>query len=852
MRHPPLQPPLLWHIYLLFWVLGILGSAWALPAAFSALILLCLEVRLRRAPRILFGILLFLAGLGMATAKLAPPGDVPGWARDLTASAQDNRQNESPRRLCGHVEDAQGLADSRLRVILSHVRPEGAPLSESLPGLTLWTWANPTSRPLPGQDVCLNQRPQPVRGTSNEDLADSSTGWRARGVFWTLWSRGERGGPAVFGGPSSSADLRERLRLAFMHALDRAPTSMAQSFLSQGRAILPALIFGDKSGIDHRTQKLFSAATLAHSLALSGQHLAIAGLLGLFCVWLARKCCPDLYLRRPRALLALAASCPPALLYLWIGNAPPSLIRAACMLLFLTFFLLRDAPRATPDILAPALCCITALHPMAALDTGLQLSALCVGVIGLALPAMRRLLPAAEAFPVFIIGKAVRTGLQILFISLCIQAALLPLNVLLFGNAGFWFVLNLVWLPVLGLFILPGAALGLIAASAGLDASASAILTLSALPCDLFIALLDLLDTAGLLQPPLLPRPHWTALPAFACLIPATALYLSGAATKGARQTARRLVLAGVLLLCVGPALFLIGRMDRATECRILDVGQGQAVLLRLPGHERILIDGGGSHSPRFDTGEAIVGPAVARNDLPRLDIVVSSHPDLDHTGGLPYVLKNCAVSSLWHNGREAEGPLKTAWAAALARHEARIPAAGESLAPCSAVPGLRLEVLHPPAPDNAAQSLVQWANNAQQWKGNDASLVLRLSLNGHGLALITGDAGRAALTHILHQGLAVQADVLIAPHHGSDKNFLPAFIDAVRPALVVASCGFRNRWGFPGRSLRSWLRARGIPLLTTAEEGEIILRWDAETGFSVHGDRHGPILPDAGVVSNR
>ncbi len=852
MRHPPLQPPLLWHIYLLFWVLGILGAVWTIPAAISALILTFLEVRLHRPPRIFVGILLFLTGLGIASAKLEPPGDVPDWARELTASAQDNRQKQSPRRLCGHVEDVQGIADSRLRITLSQVRPDGSPLSEVLPGLTLWTWANPTLRPLPGQDICLSQRPHPVRSTSNENLADSATGWRARGVFWTFWSRGEKGAPAVFGEPSTSATLRERFRQAFMHTLDAAPKSMTQSPLSQGRAILPALIFGDKSGIDHHTQKLFSAATLAHSLALSGQHLAIAGLLGLFCIWLARKCCPEIYLRRPRALLALAASCPPALLYLWLGNAPPSLIRAACMLLVLTFFLLRDAPRATPDILAPALCAITALHPMAALDTGLQLSVLCVGVIGLSLPGIRRLLPSSEVFPCRLIGKSVRAGLQVLFISLCIQIALFPLNVLLFGNAGFWFVLNLVWLPVLGLFILPGAALGLIAASVGLDGPASTILTLSALPCDLFIALLDLLDAAGLLQPPLLPRPHWTTLPAFACLIPATALYLSGVSSKKARHTVRRLTLAGILLLCISPALFLIERMDHTVQCRILDVGQGQAVLLRLPGHERILIDGGGSHSPRFDTGEAIVGPAITRNGLPRLDIVVSSHPDLDHTGGLPYILENCVVGSLWHNGHEAEGPLKKPWATALARHTTRIPAAGESLAPCIKDSGLRLEVLHPPAPNTAPRSLAQWADSAQQWKGNDASIVLRLSRNGHGLVLITGDAGRNTLTHILEQGLAVQADVLIAPHHGSDKNFLPAFIDAVHPSLVVASCGFRNRWGFPGQALKHWLQEQGIPLLTTAEEGEIILRWDADRELNVLGDRHGRLFPDAERKSDR
>ena len=77
-------------------------------------------------------------------------------------------------------------------------------------------------------------------------------------------------------------------------------------------------------------------------------------------------------------------------------------------------------------------------------------------------------------------------------------------------------------------------------------------------------------------------------------------------------------------------------------------------------------------------------------------------------------------------------------------------------------------------------------------------------------------------LRHLLAQGAHLSARVLVAPHHGSDRSFLPEFYEAVRPELVVAGCGFRNRWGYPGKKLRAWLEERQIPLLDTGSHGRI------------------------------
>lgn len=493
MRHPSLQAPLLWQVYLGFWIAGVAAAVWPWPALCCTLLLALADKRLWRIARLILAATLFLSGLTVAHRQLAPPelpaDAAPAW---LTADA-DN----APARICGRVRDVQGLPDQRLRLLLERVRPAGSSTAAALPGLVAWTWEEPLFNPLAGQEICLNRRPRPMHGFANTGLADWEIWWAARNVYWRLWSQGERGEPEASGRGTMAARWREELRHAFLNALlpEGQTENQAKALtagagapeLPQGKAVLPALLFGDRRYLTQNTLDNFAAATLAHSLALSGQHLAVAGLLGLLCVLAAVRLRPSLYLRQPRGVLAVAASCPPALAYLWLGNAPASLLRAVCMLFILAFWLARGRTRTTLDVLCAALFCICLAAPLSVLDTGLQLSALCVAVIGLILPWLRRILPPsthkAEAPRRRAIHWLGRWLARILLISLLIQTALLPLNLLLFGNAGFWFPLNVLWLPVAGLVVLPGAALGLLLAGAGLDAAARLILDLAALPC---------------------------------------------------------------------------------------------------------------------------------------------------------------------------------------------------------------------------------------------------------------------------------------------------------------------------------------------------------------------------------
>ena len=852
MRRPPLPAPPVRQMYALCWLLGLLGGAWFPPCLFLLAVLLLLDARLapwRHPARALLALLLFAAGC-LPARLLLTPSPAPAWH---TAALADAPARERPR-LCGRIRSVSGLPDDRLRILLEGVRPEGSPGASPLPGLVAWTWDEPVQRPLAGQTACLRAPLRPVHGQRNEGMQDWSLWWRAQGVHWRLWSRGDRAAPVFDGAGSRPGRWRQAALDSFSLALlppslRSAPAEERTGWLTahQGQAALTALLFGDRQFLTRDTLDELAAASLLHSLALSGQHLALAGLLGLGLVLAAARLQPSLYLLRPRPSLSLLAACPPALLYLWLGNAPASLVRAACMLFCLTLSLLfltgRKAgpfarlapylPHTTLDCLAAALTGICLVSPTAVFDTGLQLSALCLLAIGLALPVMRRLLPAPhetdDAPPSLsrfarcraLVRRLRHRAAQLLFLSLAIQLVLLPLNVLLFGNAGHWFFLNLPWLPVLGCFVLPAAACGLALSLCGLTDAAHALLSLAALPPQWLMDGLHMLTAQGMLVTPPLPRPHWAAIPGVLLCMAALARILSRSEGRLRLHGTGRPLAAGLLLL--GGSLLLpplSARLFPEIRLDMLDVGQAQALVLRVPGDGpgraplRLLIDGAGSFSKHFDAGRQLVAPVLLYTSLPRLHAVISSHPDLDHMGGLPYILRHFRVENFYDNGRPARGGQAELWNDLRRQLAARPLARGDRLPLGDPAEGLVLEVLHPPRTDE------------QRWTGNDASLVLRLSRHGHGLLLLPGDAEKPTLRELLASGQDLRAEVLVAPHHGSAGSFLPAFYAAVRPREVLVSCGFMNRFRYPSRQLRQWLARHDIPLRRTDEDGQLTVRW--------------------------
>ena len=131
------------------------------------------------------------------------------------------------------------------------------------------------------------------------------------------------------------------------------------------------------------------------------------------------------------------------------------------------------------------------------------------------------------------------------------------------------------------------------------------------------------------------------------------------------------------------------------------------------------------------------------------------------------------------------------------------------------------------------------------QKEGNSASLVLRLLWHGHPVALFPGDASKEALRSLTQQGRALKADLVMAPHHGSDQNLVKTLYQLSSPKLVIASCGRYNRWKYPGAKLQSFLEGQNIPLLDTGSFGRIRLSSAKDGAWSIESVRNKAAVPE-------
>ncbi len=263
----------------------------------------------------------------------------------------------------------------------------------------------------------------------------------------------------------------------------------------------------------------------------------------------------------------------------------------------------------------------------------------------------------------------------------------------------------------------------------------------------------------------------------------------------------------------------------RLLEVVTLDVGQGDAAVVRFPDNRTMLIDGGirrtyyderKQEMTDYDVGERIIEPYLDYHGIRKLDAVVMTHPDLDHGGGLGYILENFEVSRLLGI---SEMPLDSQTNRRLrAIAEAHdIPYAFPYAGEIALTPTATLHLLHPI--DAASTDLLDADKN-------DDSLVIKLSY-GEVDVLFTGDIGEAAETRLIASGQDLRSEILKVPHHGSRTSSSAAFLDAVQPRCAIFSLGKGNRYQFPHPEVVARYEGRGCRLWRTDASAAITLRTD-------------------------
>lgn len=261
-------------------------------------------------------------------------------------------------------------------------------------------------------------------------------------------------------------------------------------------------------------------------------------------------------------------------------------------------------------------------------------------------------------------------------------------------------------------------------------------------------------------------------------------------------------------------ALYASGSFTDANNltATIFDIGQGDAIHLRLPHGQDILVDGGPSNRVVEKLGSSM--PFFDRH----IDVAVATHPDADHITGLIGVMSTYRVGTLLILDIERNTPEYDELIAVARRYRIPVQKArpGQIFQFAS---GARFEILA------SGDSKSVEAGEAL----NDSSIVAIMRYQDVAM-LLTGDAGVAVEREILAKYPSLQADILKAGHHGSRTSTSKALLDAISPRAVLISAGADNTYGHPHREVVERINESGASLYRTDRQGDIIVTSDGET----------------------
>lgn len=630
-----------------------------------------------------------------------------------------------------------------------------------------------------GQRIRLESE-QPLAGLAWQDLLE------ARGTLVCFASRGSSIGGVMRCSSMKKLERSSRPLVAATNRLRLCMTGFCLEDVGEGSEghLLAGLVLGDLGILDSETSVAIRRSGLSHICAASGLNVSImAGMV----IFLGRKARLS---RLARFLPTLVL----VLLYVLVSGGKSPMIRAtlAVPLIFLAIYLAMDFHALSAVSLT--LIIMLLWEPAWLYSLSFQLSFISIlGIILMAKPVQEALSPRR--------GKVA----MLLAVTLAAQLATAPLTAACFGEISVVAPLtNLLVVPT----VPPAMALGLIGGMMKL-----LHLPLAFVPARL--ALVTVKFVLGVART--LSSPGWSTLTLQHVTICMIVSYYAVLWAVFIRQRGRRwrrpllVCLAAVLCFVTvtgGAARGVTGSM-RAV---FFDVGQGDAIMVESASGARILIDGG--------EDEYVLKEKLRDYGVRRIDLIILTHPDSDHVGGLGAALQECEVSAVMETG-QAGGTVWRDFREKVEMEGARsITAAAGDVFDLS---DLRVEVI---APSREADS----AGGAEA--GNNLSLVCRLSGPGFSL-LVTGDIEEEEEEWLIKNGNDLRADVLKVPHHGGYAASSGQFFKKTAPLISVISVGKENKYGHPTEATLHDLERAGGGIYRTDEGGDIIIEV-GRSGFEI------------------
>lgn len=576
----------------------------------------------------------------------------------------------------------------------------------------------------------------------------------------------------------------EKKRLAFRQ--------MLQASAFQHKGLLLALLTGDESLLSDAVKQQFQHLGISHLLAISGPHVLVFALILTWSLQkLIQRYCPSIYLKQPRQLLLLLPFIFSVLLYVaFVGFEIPAMRTLLTVSIVSTFMCLRQSIQAF-SVLVYSASLLLVFDPFSILSAAFWLS---YGACFILIRIYQTIIQLPQNVNLTFKRKMI-WGSHILIESQWkIFVALLPL-VLIFFQQVSWFapLTNLIAIPLLGACIVP---LDILAACVWLiiPTLGQWLFQMNDVFLSFLMLILDVLQSIS----PQLYGISFTPWMMVSLIIGIFLLFLP-----------RDIVPKFWAAVCFLPILWGVKTQPEALH--VLDVGQGQAVLVQ---HTKgnLLIDTGGSFDEaKFSMGERVVIPFLRQQGIRRLEHVVLSHLDQDHSGAFTSIQNSFEIDLVQSNEKHEKMQFK------------------ENFSFCQqgqqwSFPNINIQILFPRANE------LSYA----KYQKNEYSCVLYvqfLDAQPYQNFLIMGDAGWETEYKLLQQYPDLKVDVLILGHHGSKHSSAYEFLASLKPKLTIASAGFNNRYGHPSPEVLKRLQHLNIPILNTADAGTISFMMNNHNG---------------------
>jgi len=551
------------------------------------------------------------------------------------------------------------------------------------------------------------------------------------------------------------------------------------------RSLLGALLLGDRADLHPELRRQLRDAGLLHLVAISGLHV---GLLMMSTVWMLRR------LRCAPVLILLLATCFMVPFVMFVG-ARPSVLRAVIGCAVILFARTIGRTGDPLNLLAVLAGVLLLFEPALVHSPAFQLTFMATAGILRISPRIQPALalPAPISAAIAISAAAYLTTAPLVAwhfgrlapVSMLSNLPCVPL--LAFALSGGYGAMLFRHLPAVSEFA------GWVATSAS-----QGLLVVARQATDIEVGSFVVARPAGAIGVVyyllLVLTGEWTLIRQW-----------SGALGAHRVRSVARSVFAAVLLwLHLGPP----PPTSSTPAFSLIDVGQGQAMLMHSPHGGLYLADAGGSFNPRFDPGEQIVVPLIVDGGGRRLEAIFISHEHLDHAGGAFAVLRDLEVGALWLGVGSHRSRLMQELAA-LAREQGTAIVLAERGGRVDDA-RLPIDILGPPR-----RSVCTTVH--------DRSVSLSVGSAPHRV-LIPGDLETCGEQELLTSPVPLGSEVLVVSHHGSQEGTTDAFLDLVRPAHALISAGRGNPFGHPDADVIARLKGQDITVWRTDRDGMVRL----------------------------